>query len=278
MRVQMCEKAEEFQDTVPAKKSTLNQSDLKHPSLPQKHVRTRDPPHSHGHSDKKNVLKVENGITQRGRSASPKKSTSRHAEERSEKVLSPLRNDPNGRPRDRSPSPRKAPGQAHARKGGGRLPSPRKPQRTEGGREQSSAEARPPEGQRAGARAGDRAGQTSDGKETKHSQSGKHRTGSPERKSKRTDEKSLPSKKTSDAAGRVVSGKRPKPDPAERAVHRADDDRGRGREAADAHAEGGGVGPERASPARRAPVTPGPWKVPSAGRAAGTTGVAEKRL
>lgn len=36
--------------------------------------------------------------------------------------------------------------------------------------------------------------------------------------------------------------------------------------------------PESGSPAKKTPITPGPWKVPSASRATGTTGVAEKRL
>ncbi|KAM7054781.1 membrane-associated guanylate kinase, WW and PDZ domain-containing protein 3 isoform 1-T1 [Molossus nigricans] len=285
VRAQVCEEAEGFKDTVPGKKSTLSQSDLKHPSLPQKDVRKRDPPHSHGHSDKKNVSNVENGITQRGRSASPKKSTSRCAEERSEKVLSPLKNDPNRRPRDRSASPRKGSGQDRAGSRG-RSASPRKQQRTEGSQDQASAEARLLESQRAGARAGDSAEQTADGKEksgvirkeTKQTQSGKNRTRSPEKKSKRIDEKSLPSKKTSNATSRVVSEKKLKPDPEERVVPQTEDDRGSEREAADTHREGGGVRPERGSPARKAPITPGPWKVPSAGRATGTAGVAEKRL
>ena len=104
MRVQICEKAEELKDIVPEKKSTLNehQSDIKHQSLLHKNVNKRDPPNSHGHGDKKNLLKAENGVTQRGRSASPKKSASRHSEEHLEKIPSPLKNDPKRRPRDRS--------------------------------------------------------------------------------------------------------------------------------------------------------------------------------
>lgn len=36
--------------------------------------------------------------------------------------------------------------------------------------------------------------------------------------------------------------------------------------------------PESGSPARKTAITPGPWKVPSASRATGAPGVAEKRL
>uniref|UniRef100_G3U714 Membrane-associated guanylate kinase, WW and PDZ domain-containing protein 3 n=1 Tax=Loxodonta africana TaxID=9785 RepID=G3U714_LOXAF len=129
----------------------------------QKTVNKRDPPNSCEHSGKKNLLKVENGVTRRGRSASPKK------------------------------------------KSRGRSASPRKQQKSEGSKDQPNAEARLLEGEirRTGGRASDKAEQIQDRKEKsgvirkdiKQSQSGKNRTGSPEKKSKRLDEKSLPPKK-----------------------------------------------------------------------------------
>ncbi|XP_028344787.1 membrane-associated guanylate kinase, WW and PDZ domain-containing protein 3 isoform X3 [Physeter macrocephalus] len=322
MRVQICEKAEELKDFVPEKKSTLNenQSDVKHQSLLHKNVNKRDPSNSHGHSDKKNLLKVENGVTPRGRSASPKKSASRYSEEHLEKIPSPLKNDPKRRPRDRSLSPRKgenkssqistraASGQDHCRKSRGQSSSPKKQQKTEGGKDQSNAN------QRVGGHASNNAEQTSDGKErsgvirkdTNPSQPGKNRTRSPEKKSKRMDEKSLPSKKTNNITSRAISEnekgkkailvetssskdkigenvkiseKKPKQEPEERMVlNKIEDHKRKELEAADKNKERGGFKPESGSPAKKATITPGPWKVPSASRATGTTGVAERRL
>nr|XP_030724936.1 membrane-associated guanylate kinase, WW and PDZ domain-containing protein 3 isoform X1 [Globicephala melas] len=322
MRVQICEKAEELKDIVPEKKSTLNenQSDIKHQSLLHKNVNKRDPPNSHGHSDKKNLLKVENGVTPRGRSASPKKSASRYSEEHLEKIPSPLKNDPKRRPRDRSLSPRKgenkssqistraASGQDHCRKSRGQSSSPKKQQKTEGSKDQSNVN------QRVGGYASNNAEQMSDGKErsgvvrkdTNQSQPGKNRTRSPEKKSKRMDEKSLPSKKTNNTTSRAISEnekgkkatlvetssskdkigenvkiseKKPKQEPEERMVlNKIEDHKRKELEAADKNKESGGFKPESGSPAKKTPITPGPWKVPSASRATGTTGVAEKRL
>nr|XP_058916456.1 membrane-associated guanylate kinase, WW and PDZ domain-containing protein 3 isoform X3 [Kogia breviceps] len=323
MRVQICEKAEELKDFVPEKKSTLNenQSDVKHQSLLlHKNVNKRDPPNSHGHSDKKNLFKVENGVTPRGRSASPKKSASRYSEEHLEKIPSPLKNDPKRRPRDRSLSPRKgenkssqistraASGQDHCRKSRGQSSSPKKQQKTEGSKDQSNAN------QRVGGHATNNAEQMSDGKErsgvirkdTNQSQPGKNRTRSPEKKSKRMDEKSLASKKTNNTTGRAISEnekgkkailvetssskdkigenvkiseKKPKQEPEERMVlNKIEDHKRKELEAADKNKESGGFKPESGSPAKKTTITPGPWKVPSASRATGTTGVAEKRL
>lgn len=318
-RAPICDEAEECRDMVPEKKSTLNQSDTKHQSPLQKNVNKRDPPNTHGHNDKKNFLKVENGVTHRGRSASPKKSASHYSEEHLEKVPGPLTNDPKRRPGERSPSPRKGenescqispragPGRHHSRKSRGRSLSPKKQQTMEGSKDQSHAEAKflESESRRAGPRAGDHAEHVSDGKEKsgvirkepKQSQPGKHRTKSPEKKSKRMDEVSLPSKETSHITSRGVAesekGKRAtvggtssrkekvgdggrtldkklKADPDERMVlNKTEEDRSR---------ESGGLKPERGSPARKTPITPGPWKVPSATKATGITGVAEKRL
>ncbi|XP_019812339.2 membrane-associated guanylate kinase, WW and PDZ domain-containing protein 3 isoform X1 [Bos indicus] len=322
MRVQICEKAEELKDTVPEKKSTLNenQSDIKHKSLLHKNVNKRDPPNSHGHGDRKNLLKAENGITPRGRSASPKKSASQHLEEHAGKIPSPLKNDPKRRPRDRSLSPRKgenkssqlgvgtASGQDHCGKSRGRSSSPKKQQKTEGSKDQSNAS------RRAGGHASDSAEQISDAKErsgvfgrdTNLSQPGKNRTRSPEKKSKRVDERSLPSKKTNNVTSRAIpenekgkkatsrqmssskdktgenvriSEKKLKQEPDERmALSKTEDHKRKELEVADKNKESGGFKPESGSPAKKTPITPGPWKVPSASRAAGATGVAEKRL
>lgn len=304
LRVQVCEKAEDSRDIAPEKKSTLNENQ----SLLQKNVSKRDPPSSLGHSDKKNLLKAEHGVTQRGRSISPKKSASHYSEEHLEKIPSPLKNDPKRRPRDRSLSPRKGEtkscqsypregsGHDHGRKSRGRSSSPKQQKKPEGNKDQPNAEAKSlaPESRRAGSRARDNAEQISNGKEklavirkdAKQSPPGKHRTRSPEKKSKRTDEKSLSSKKTNNPASRVVSenekGKRGtvgetssskdkienvktsekkvKQEPEERTVsNRMEDHKGR-------------------EPEAKKTITPGPWKVPSASKAAGTAAAAEKRL
>ncbi|XP_004380497.1 membrane-associated guanylate kinase, WW and PDZ domain-containing protein 3 [Trichechus manatus latirostris] len=328
-RVQICEKAEELKDIVPEKKSTLNEnlSEIKHQCVVQKNVNKRDPPNSHEHSGKKNLLKVENGVTRRGRSASPKKSANRYSEEHLEKIPGPLKNDPKRRPRERSLSPRKGEnrscqvstregsGQDHCRRGRGRSSSPRKQQKSEGSKDQPNADARLLEGEirRAGGRASDNAEQIQDGKEKsgvirkdiKQSQSGKNRTGSPEKKSKRLDEKSLPSKKANNTISRVVSEnekgkkatlgeissskdkigenvkiseKKLKQEPEERTIlNKIEDHKGKELEAADKNKEDGGLKPESSSPVKKTPITPGPWKVPSANRVTGT-GVAEKRL
>ncbi|KAG8517685.1 Membrane-associated guanylate kinase, WW and PDZ domain-containing protein 3, partial [Galemys pyrenaicus] len=325
MRVQICEKAE-VKDIVPEKKSTLNEnpSDLKHQSLSQKNVNKKDPPSSHGHINKKNPLKVENGVVQRGSSASPQKPASHCLEEHLEKTL---KNDPKRRPRDRSLSPRKGEnkncgtgpkpgsGQDHFSKSRGRSASPKKQQKTEGSKDQPNAEAKSlaPERGRTGVRVGDRAGQSSEGKEkagvtrkdVKQSQPGKHRTRSPEKKSKRMDEKCLPSKNSASTLSRVVaenekgkkatpgeatsskdtvgesvklSEKKLKQEPEERAVsNKTEDHKGKELEVADRQRECAGSRPEAGPQVKKAPITPGPWKVPSANKAAGTTGVAEKR-
>eukprot|EP00071_Canis_lupus_P027172 XP_022260729.1 membrane-associated guanylate kinase, WW and PDZ domain-containing protein 3 isoform X3 [Canis lupus familiaris] len=337
-RAQIYEKTEELKDGVPEKKSTFNenQSDKKQPSFLQKNVNKRDPPSStHGQSDKKNLLRVENDVTPRGRSASPRKPALRHVEERPDKLPTPLTADPPRRPRDRSLSPRNRSlsprkgdrkggqmgaraesGQEHCKRSRGRSASPKKQPRTEGSRGRANAEARllGCDGQRGGGRAGDGAEQTSEGKEesgvvrkdTKQSLPGKNRTRSPETKSKRMDEKSLPSKKPSPTASKVlpdgekgrkatsgetssskekmgenakIPDKKRKQDPEERMVlNKAKAPQGREQEAADKTRESGGVRPESTSPVKKTPITPGPWKVPSANKATGTTGVAEKRL
>ncbi|XP_053511976.1 membrane-associated guanylate kinase, WW and PDZ domain-containing protein 3 isoform X3 [Artibeus jamaicensis] len=292
-RAQVCEKAEEFKDMGPEKRSTLHQSDMKHQPLLQKSGSSRDAPSSHGHSDKKHLLKAENGVARRGRSASPRKPASRYAEEPPQQTPSPLRNDPTRRPRERSPSPRQgetqscpgsagvASGQGHTRRG--RSASPKKQQRTEGRQDRPNAAAKALElgGRRAGGRAREGAEQVVDGKE----RSGGGRTDTkqsprpPEEKSKRMDEKPAASNVTNRVVPESERGKRAplgETRTERMAPNRLEDDRGG--EAADRNREGGGARPERGSPARKPPITPGPWKVPGASRASGVTGVAEKRL
>lgn len=234
----------ELQDAAPGRKGASHQS------LLQKNASKRDPPASHG--DKKNLLKVENGVSQRGRSASPKKSASRYAEDHLETLPGPLKSDPKRRPRDRSSSPGR--GESKSGPSRGRSSSPKKQPRAEGSRDRPGAPAQP----------------ASDGvrHEAKQGPPGKARARSPEKSSKRLEEKSLPSRKTPLVASRgapesekgrrapvgEASEKKPKPEP------EADS----GKEAADG--------------SRRAPITPGPWKVPSASKAAGPTAVAERRL
>lgn len=326
MRVQICEKAEEFKDTVPEKKSTLNEqhSDIKHQTLLQKNVSKRDPRNSHGYSDKKSLLKAENSVRQTGRSASPKKSASHYSEDHLEKT--PPKNNPKRRPRERSLSPRKGEsrscqtspkagsGQDHGRKSRGRSPSPKQQHRTEGSNDHSNTEAKllEFESRRAGGHAGDHVEQISEGRERsgvtrkdiKQSESGKNRARSPE-KSKRMVEKSLPSSKTkttrvvvseNDKGKKATSGetssskdklgenvrtseKQRKQEPEERLVlNKVQDHKGKELEASDKSKESGGFKPEGGSPARKPPITPGPWKVPGANKATGTSGVAEKRL
>ncbi|XP_006763203.1 PREDICTED: membrane-associated guanylate kinase, WW and PDZ domain-containing protein 3 [Myotis davidii] len=194
-RAQTWDQAAELQDAAPGRKSASHQS------LLQKNASKRDPPGSHGHSDKKNLLKVENGVSRRGRSASPKKPASRYAEDHLETIPGPLKSDPKRRARDRSSSPRRGEsksgpssaragsGQDPARSSRGRSSSPKKQPRAEGSRD-------PPGGKRA---------------------------------------------PFGDASEKL------RPDP-------------------------------EADSSRRAPITPGPWKVPSASKASGSTGAAERRL
>ncbi|XP_011938727.1 PREDICTED: membrane-associated guanylate kinase, WW and PDZ domain-containing protein 3 isoform X2 [Cercocebus atys] len=329
MRVQICEKAEELKDIVPEKKSTLNenQPEIKHQSLLQKNVSKRDPPSSHGHSNKKNLLKVENGVTRRGRSVSPKKPASQHSEEHLDKISSPLKNDPKRRPRDRSLSPSKGEnkscqvstkagsGQDQCRKSRGRSASPKKQQKIEGSKAPSNAEAKLLEGKsrRIAGHTGNNAEQIPDGKEksdairkdAKQNQVEKSRTRSPEKKSRRMIEKSLPSKKTNKTTSKEVSEnekgkkvttgetsssndkiaeniqlseKRLKQEPEEKVVsNKTEDHKGKELEAADKNRETGRFKPESSSPVKKTPITPGPWKVPSGNKVTGTIGMAEKR-
>ncbi|XP_037682261.1 membrane-associated guanylate kinase, WW and PDZ domain-containing protein 3 isoform X2 [Choloepus didactylus] len=324
MSVQIREKEEELKNIVPEKKSTLNENQS---LFVQKNVNKKDPPSSHGHSEKKKLLKVENDVTRRGRSASPKKPANRFSEERVEKTSSLLKNDPKRKPRDRSLSPRKGEnkscqvstrggsGQDHCRKSRGRSSSPKKLQKIEGSKDQPNTEAKLLAGERrrAGGHTSDNAEQILDGKEkssvikkdTKPSQSGKNRTRSPEKKNKRMDEKSLLSKKANNTASRVlsendkgkkatlgeispakdkigenvkISEKKLKQESEDRMIlNKTEDHRGKELETADKNKESGAFKPESSPPVKKTPITPGPWKVPSANKVTGPTGVAEKR-
>lgn len=317
IRVQTCEKAEELKDTVQEKKSTLNgsQPEMKYQSV-QKNVSKKDPSRSHGHGDK-NLLKGENGVTRRGRSASPKKSVNRHSEEHLEKIPRPLRSDPKGKSRDRSLSPRKGEhkgqltikagsGQDPCRKDRGQSSSPRKQQKI-GGNSLSNTEGKLSEAgsRRAAGLSSDSTEQLPEGREKsgvsrkdlKLSQLGKNRTRSPEQRSSKVDEASLPSKKTSNTASRVMSekekGKKPSTGETSRdktgesvqisakqlkqeaeekmALSKASEVTDRGKERA-------GGAPESSSPVKKAPITPGPWRVPRANKVTGTAGMADKQL
>lgn len=88
-------------------------------------------------------------------------------------------------------------------------------------------------------------------------------------------------KKIKDKIGEHVrpSEKKLKQEPEERMVmNKTEDHKGKDLEAGDKSKESGEFKPEGGSPARKTPITPGPWKVPSAHKATGTSGVAEKRL
>lgn len=316
IRVQICEKAEELKDTVQEKKSTLNGS-----QSVQKNVSKKDLPRSYGHGEK-NLLKGENGVTQRGRSASPKKSVNRHSEEHLEKIPRPLKSDPKGKSRDRSLSPRKGEnkgqltikggsGQDPYRQDRGRSSSPKKQQKI-GGNSLSNTEGKLSEAgsRRAAGHPSDSTEQLPDGKEKsgvsrkdlKQSQLGKNRTRSPEKKSSKADETSLPSRKTSNTASRVVAekekGKKPtagetsrdkteehtqisakqlKQEPEEKmALSKAEDHKRKESEVTDRCKERAGGTTESSFPVKKAPITPGPWRVPRANKVTGTTGVAEK--
>ncbi|XP_005369814.1 membrane-associated guanylate kinase, WW and PDZ domain-containing protein 3 isoform X1 [Microtus ochrogaster] len=316
VRVQICEKAEELQDTVPEKKSTLNgsQPETKHQIVFQKNVSKKGPPNSYGHE--KSLLKGENGVTRRGRSASPKKSANRHSDEHAEKFARPLKSDPKGKSRDRSLSPRKGEtkgqittkagsGQDLCRKGRGRSSSPKKQQKI-GGSSPSNTESKLPEvgSQRAAGHIFNSTEQLPDGKEKsgvikkdlKQSQLGKNRTRSPEKKGHKIDETSLSSKKTNNTASRAVcekeKGKKPtagenvqisakklKQEPEEKVMlNKSGDDKQKDPEATDKCKERAGSTPENSSPVKKAPITPGPWRVPRANKITGTVGMTDKQL
>ncbi|XP_058516050.1 membrane-associated guanylate kinase, WW and PDZ domain-containing protein 3 isoform X1 [Ochotona princeps] len=300
LRAQTGKKAEELKDSVPETKSTLSDthSEMKHQSTLQKNVKKRDLPSSHGHGDKKQLLKVENGVTRRGRSASPKKSASPHSKEHLGKIPSTLKNDPKRRPRERSPSPRQGENNSslpRSRAGPGLDPCGsgrgRPGSLMEGDKELAKAGAERLEGKggQVGRQAGTHPEQMPTGKDKsgvvrkEAATQGKHRARSPEKKDKRREEKSMPSKKTMPATGRAVAARergqgsretssrqaelvesaqvsegQPRQEPEESGGFPGDQaHQGQEAEAADRRAK-----PASGSPAKRPPITPGPWKVP----------------
>lgn len=60
------------------------------------------------------------------------------------------------------------------------------------------------------------------------------------------------------------------------ALGKADDHKGRESEATDRCREHAGGTPQSSSPVKKAPITPGPWRVPRANKVTGTTGMADK--
>lgn len=317
IRVQICEKAEELKDTVPEKKSTFNgsQPEMRHQTVLQKNVIKKDPPSGQRHGEK-TLLKGENGVTRRDGSASPKKSANRHSEEHLEKIPRPLKSDHKGKSRDRSLSPRKGEtkgqitakagsGQEPCRKGRGRSSSPKKQQKiADTGPSNTESKLSEVGSQRAAGYTSDSTEQLPDGKEKsgvirkdlKQNQLGKNRTRSPEKKSNKVDETSLPSRKTSNPASRALSekekGKKPttvenvqisakklKQEPEEKmTLGKAEDHKGKEPEATDKCKEHAGGIPENSSPVKRAPITPGPWRVPRANKITGNAGMTDKQL
>ncbi|XP_020857691.1 membrane-associated guanylate kinase, WW and PDZ domain-containing protein 3 isoform X2 [Phascolarctos cinereus] len=324
MRVQICEKAEELKDTLPVKKSPLdeNNSEIKHQSSVQKNVNKKVLPSSQEHSEKKNLQEVVyDAVARRGRSISPKKSVNRPSGEHGEKITSPLKSDPKRRPKDRSLSPRKRENKNlqvgtnessrrdNSRKPRGRSASPQKQPKMEVIRDKINSNAELQEGQ--GRRAGENTEMIKNEKEKpgvsrkdpKQNPSGKNETHSPEKKSQKMDEKSLPSKRASEPGSKVVtdhekgkkansgdtscnkskpgpsskmSKKTLKLEPEEMVIqNKAGEHKEKDPEKVEARKESDGLKPGSTSPVKKAPITPGPWKVPSASRVPGVT---EKRL
>ncbi|XP_028924240.1 membrane-associated guanylate kinase, WW and PDZ domain-containing protein 3 isoform X2 [Ornithorhynchus anatinus] len=311
MRVQMCEKVEELKDT--EKKSTLTetQTELEHQSSVQKNVNRKASPNcNQRRSEKKNNLETERAVARRGRSASPKKSSNRYSGGQ-EKHSDPIKDSPKRRSKDRSLSPRKvgnkiSPGDTDAasgrdrfRRDRGRSASPKKQPKMEGNRSQGNAENQLPANQ--GRRTGDEpAAQIKDGKETagvpgkdlKPSQRGKNEAQSPTKKSQRGDEKWVSSKKANDTLKKGLSegGKKAAgsgklsdtqlhlepEDPT--ALPRTEDLKEGELETTEKTKDNGLAKPEGSSPVKKATITPGPWKVPSASKVPSATGVTEKRM
>ncbi|XP_044528299.1 membrane-associated guanylate kinase, WW and PDZ domain-containing protein 3 isoform X1 [Gracilinanus agilis] len=322
--VQICEKVEDLKDTLPVKKSPINENnpEIKHQSSVQKNVNKKVLPRSQGHGEKKNLQEAENDVVaRRGRSVSPKKSVNRPSGEHGEKIASPVKGDPKRRPKDRSLSPRKGEsknlqvgtnagsGRDNSRKPRGRSASPQKQPKMEVIGDKINTDARLQEGQNK------RAGENTEiiknekerpgisRKDPKQNQSGKNETYSPEKKSQKTNEKSLPSKRASEPGSKVVTehekgkkaisgeiscsksktgpsskmSKKPlKLEPEETVIqNKAGEHKEKDPEKMERKKESEGLKSGSNSPVKKAPITPGPWKVPSASR---VPGMAEKRL
>uniref|UniRef100_G3W9T2 Membrane-associated guanylate kinase, WW and PDZ domain-containing protein 3 n=1 Tax=Sarcophilus harrisii TaxID=9305 RepID=G3W9T2_SARHA len=323
MRIQICEKVEELKDTLPVKKSPTNEnnSEIKHQSSVQKNVNKKVQPSSQGHGEKRIHQEVENDVARRGRSVSPKKTVNRPSGDHGEKIASPLKGDPKRRPKDRSLSPKKrenknlqvgtneGSGKDKSKKPRGRSVSPQKQPKMEVLRDKLSTEAGLQEGEEK--RPSENTEMTKNEKEKltiskrdpKQNQSGKNEASSLEKKSQKTDEKSLPSKRANEPGSKVVaenekgkkansgeiscsksktgpsskmSKKPPKLESEETDIrNKAGEQKEKDPEKVERKKDSLGLKPGSISPVKKIPITPGPWKVPSANR---VLGVAEKRL
>ncbi|XP_074119190.1 LOW QUALITY PROTEIN: membrane-associated guanylate kinase, WW and PDZ domain-containing protein 3 [Sminthopsis crassicaudata] len=323
MRIQICEKVEELKDTLPVKKSPTNEnnSEIKHQSSVQKNVNKKIQPSSQGHGEKRIHQEIENDVARRGRSVSPKKTVNRPSGDHGEKIASPLKGDPKRRPKDRSVSPKKrenknlqvgtneGSGKEKSRKPRGRSVSPQKQPKTEVLRDKLTTEVGLQEGQEK--RPGENTEVAKNEKEKltiskrdpQQNQSGKNEAYSLEKKSQKTDEKSLPSKRANEPGSKVVaenekgkkansgeiscsksktgpsskmSKKPPKLESEETDIrNKAGEQKEKDPEKVERKKDSLGLKPGSISPVKKVPITPGPWKVPSANR---VLGVAEKRL
>ncbi|XP_043858530.1 membrane-associated guanylate kinase, WW and PDZ domain-containing protein 3 isoform X2 [Dromiciops gliroides] len=199
-------------------------------------------------------------------------------------------------------------GRDNSKKPRGRSASPKKQPKMEGIRDKLNTDARLQEGQ--GRRAGENTETVKNEKEKpgvsrkdpKQNQPGKNETWSLEKKSQKMDEKSLPSKRASEPGSKVVTepekgkkansgetscsksktgpskiSKKPlKLEPEETVIcNKAGEHKEKDPEKVERKKDSDGLKPGSTSPVKKAPITPGPWKVPSASR---VPGVAEKRL
>uniref|UniRef100_A0A7M4FCT9 Membrane-associated guanylate kinase, WW and PDZ domain-containing protein 3 n=1 Tax=Crocodylus porosus TaxID=8502 RepID=A0A7M4FCT9_CROPO len=327
-KVQMSEKLEEVQNTVPDKKSTLteNQPERMHLSSTQKNMSRWDQATGPGCRETKTNPGLETGnISGRGRSTSPQKpGVPKEQRTHSPRKVEPKK--PHSSLPDLSGSPRRgekkrAEINTHAayekgplRGTHGRSASPQK-HPSKGGNREKLHRLPDYQGQPAANDATETAEQVKGGKEKsgvakkdmKQTISEKNERWSRERKHPRPNEKTVLFNKASEPgrnaseyergeeanSGEPTSGKiktaslsdiaplsmetQGRPEPREAALpHRIQRDRDL--ESTDETKDDGVSKPDSSSPARKAPITPGPWKVPSARKVTKATGVTEKRV
>ncbi|XP_059573316.1 membrane-associated guanylate kinase, WW and PDZ domain-containing protein 3 isoform X3 [Alligator mississippiensis] len=327
-KVQMSEKLEEVQNTVPDKKSTLteNQSERMHLTSTQKNMNRWDQATGPGYRETKtNPGLVSGDISGRGRSTSPQKpGVPKEQRTRSPRKVEPKK--PHSSLPDLSGSPRRGE-KKHAeintntacekgplRGAHGRSASPQK-HPSKGGNGEKLPRLPDYQGRTAANDATETAEQVKDGKDKsevarkdmKQTVSAKDEKWSRERKHPRPNEKTVLFNKASEPrrnaseyergeeanSGEAASGKikpaslsdtallsmeaQGRPDPREAALlHRIQRDRDW--ESTDETKDDGISKPDSSSPVRKAPITPGPWKVPSARKVTKATGVTEKRV
>ncbi|XP_025070824.1 membrane-associated guanylate kinase, WW and PDZ domain-containing protein 3 isoform X2 [Alligator sinensis] len=327
-KVQMSEKLEEVQNTVPDKKSTLteNQSERMHLSSTQKNMNRWDQATGPGYRETKtNPGLVSGDISGRGRSTSPQKpGVPKEQRTHSPRKVEPKK--PHSSLPDLSGSPRRGE-KKHAeistntvyekgplRGTHGRSASPQK-HPSKGGNGEKLPRLPDYQGRTAANDATETAEQVKDGKDKsevarkdmKQTISEKNERWSRERKHPRPNEKTVLFKKASEPrrnaseyehgeeanSGEPASGKiktaslsdtallsmeaQGRPEPREAALlHRIQRDRDL--ESTDETKDDGISKPDSSSPVRKAPITPGPWKVPSARKVTKATGVTEKRV